>query len=86
MHVKKKTCATTLEKRKQLKEITSNTITLRTMSFPALQEERELLLSWDADVKEMPTKTAAVKSELAFTTSSSAMTWMLVMLVSLFFC
>jgi hypothetical protein len=56
------------------------------MSFPALQEERELLLSWDTEVREMPTKTAAVKSELALTTSSSAMTWMLVVLVSLFFC
>lgn len=71
-------CATSDEKRKKLKETTSNTRSFLATSIPASQEERFSRLRWPGVVRERPTKTAIVKREFTFTRPSRAVTWTLV--------
>lgn len=74
-----------LEKRKQLKEITSNTMRLRARSWLALHDDRELLLSTSVGVTEILTSIAFMQLQqnwlLKFLLAPSYI-WMLVLLAS----
>lgn len=65
------------EKRKKLKDTTSNTRSFLATSMPASQAEFSRLC-WCGVVKDSPTNTAIVKSELTLTRPSRAVTWTLV--------
>lgn len=67
------------EKRKKLKEMTSKTISLLTVSILALHDAGCPALPFAGTVREKPMKIAMVKSEFTLTMPSRAVTWMLVL-------
>lgn len=66
------------ENRNQLKETTSNRMSLLTMSLVAVHEGRWPVPLEAGSVREKPMKMATVKRELTFAMPSRAVTWMLV--------
>lgn len=73
-------CATRLEKRKELKDTTSKTRRFSATWGPASHADLPSRLRWPGAAIDRPTKTAMVNKEFTFTSPSSAVTWMLVVL------